>query len=419
MKSLLIRTFLVQLLIVHMLVGQERVDVRQLPRPDCNGAKIYAVFDQAKDKLLVLPDSTADSAAFTSILGYMKAGWSPGDIRRESQLEESDYERPLLIYGPITGFRHWERFDVPIQKTMHGFAFRGKEYSGTNDGLTYISSNRFVYTGNSSSVIWQLQRTMTSYYRSFLIEDGLLSRIEFEDQRVIDIAMIRRSNYQKLSSRFFNLFVDRTLGLSFEPDSIVAAICAKMKLPLPSFRVTAYVHADPNLARLFSNFFFVVGCDELPDSVTFGTSQFGSIHTVGMDYFLLRHESFHILWEGLVGDSGGNSFFDEGVEQYYEILSDPHNGVNALSIARRNTTIDLETLVARGSGTDFWNGPAENNWPVAYSYSGLFVKFLVDRWGEERFKEYFLSTSKGPATETIYHMSLPDLLAEFRRCVVD
>ncbi len=417
MKRVALFIVVLELVSLQGLQCQEYVDVKLLPRPDCNGSPLYKAFDSQKEKILVLPNSVKDSVEFKRILGYWEKGWNKRNIKCESELTPSDYHRALQIYGPIEGFKHWEKFDVPILKTESGFTFDGKKYSGTDDGLTYLSPTRYVYTGNSSSVIWQLQRTYTAWYQYFVIRNGLLSLVRIQGKPEINLDKIRRADYTKLPSKFYNLYISKKLNYSFDADSIVYLICKTMHLPLPSFKIPAYIHSDPNAARLFANFFFMAGCDVLPDSMKFGTSQFGSIHTVGMDYLLLRHESFHILWEGLVGNSGGNSFLDEGAEQYYEFLADSLNYVKALSVARRHKDFDITNLVSKGSAQDFWGGPSENGWPVAYSVSGLFVKFLVDQWGLDKFKRFYVSEGGETAFQNIYSRTIAEVIDGYGKSI--
>ncbi len=309
MRATVLSIIFLVILLSTNLKSQTYIDIKQLPRPDCSGGPLYPLFNSCKNKILVLPNSVDDTVEFERILSYMKSGWERKAVKYESELSDSDYMGALEIYGPLQGFKHWEKFNVPIEKTKDGFAFKGKQYSGVADGLTYLSATRYVYTGNSSSIIWNLQRTVTSYYEYFVIKDGLLLHVGIPGKADIDLEEIRRVNYVMLPSTFYNLYISKDINQRFSPDSIVYGICKTMHLPLPGFKIPAYMHSDPNAARLFANFFFMTGCDILPDSVKFGTAQFGSIHAVGMDYGLLRHESFHILWENLVGNSSPNAFF--------------------------------------------------------------------------------------------------------------
>ena len=417
MKGTALLALAFQFISLQNLQCQEYIDVKSLPRPDCSGSALYKAFDGHKDKILVLPDSVRDSVDFQLCLRYWERGWGNQSIKRESELVPSDYNRAIEIFGPISAYKHWKQFGVPIIKTQDGFSFGGREYSGPNDGLTYLSPTRYVYTGNSSSVIWQLQRTYTAWYQYFVIRDGLLSLVRIPGKPVIDLDKIRRADYNKLPSRFYDLYVSKKLNCTFDADSIVYRICKTMDLPLPTFKIPAYIHSDPNAARLFANFFFMAGCDILPDSMKFGTSQFGSIHSVGVDYLLLRHESFHILWEGLVGNSGGNSFLDEGIEQYYEFLADSSNCTKAMLVARRHKDFDITNLVLIGNPQDFWGGPSDNGWPVAYSISGLFVKYLIDRWGLDKFKQFYVSDEKETALKTIYDSTLTEVIAGYKKSI--
>lgn len=417
MKKIVFMLIALVCIFLQSLKSQGYIDVKLLPRPDCKGGKLYQTFDSHKDKILVLPNSVDDSVEFNRILAYWKRGWDNLAIKYESELTESDYSKALNIYGPIQGYKHWEKFGVPIANTKGGFVFRGKTYSGVDDGLTYLSPNRYVYTGNSPSIIWKLQRTLTGYYEYFVIRNGLLSLVRIPEKPEIDLDEIRRVNYTMLPSKFYHLFVAKQVNANFPVDSIVESICKTMHLSLPDFKITAYVHSDPNAARLFANFFFVAGCDILPDSMKFGTAQFGSIHTVGSDYQLLQHESFHILWEGLVGHSGGNEFFAEGIQTYYQFMRDTVNYTNALAVAQKHIDFDITNLVLRGNMQDFWGGPSENGWPIAYSIAGLFVKSLIDQWGLDKFKQLYVIEDKETAFKNIYSRTTAEVIDGYKKFI--
>lgn len=236
MKGTALLVLAFQFISLQSLRCQEYIDVKSLPRPDCGGSALYKTFDSHKDKILVLPDSVKDSVDFKLCLRYWERGWAKHSIKRESELTPSDYKGAMEIFGPIAAYKHWKQFGVPIIKTRDGFTFDGRHYSGPHDGLTYLSPKRYVYTGNSPSVIWQLQRTYTSWYQYFVIRDGLLSLVRIPGKPVIDLDKIRRADYNKLPSRFYDLYVSKKLNCTFNPDSIVYRICNAMDLPLPPFK---------------------------------------------------------------------------------------------------------------------------------------------------------------------------------------
>ena len=154
-----------------------------------------------------------------------------------------------------------------------------------------------------------------------------------------------------------------------------------MDLELPDFKIQCMVHSEPNEARLFSNWFFITGCDILADSMIFGAHHNGIIHVIGEDKGLISHESFHAVWAILVGKR--NIFFAEGAQMYYEFVCDSSKITSALEVMRKYKEYDLKPMIV---GNEFFGAPNENNRIIAYPISGLFSMYLIEKYGLEKYK---------------------------------
>jgi hypothetical protein len=389
--------------------GKAYISVRDLSVPDCSGqTTMWPKFDTNKTKLLVIPDTPSDSAALYKLFHYLKASYK--EIKKESELTENDFDNGLCVYGVIADFKHWEKFNTPFRKVGNIFEFEGKRYASNNDGFFFISGNRLVYSGNSMEQVWKMQSTYASNYRYMIFEDGLLSKLCISDTSIINTKLILKSNYDKISDNFFAIFIDKKLEkekLNLN-DSTIIDICRKMELPLPDFRINCFLHSDPNATRLFSNFYHATGCDTLPPDMVFGTVQLDGIHITGMDTEFIRHEAFHYLWRELVGR--GTEFFNEGIQEYYQQLLDPSRIDRNINVLKSHRDYDITTLVLRGNSEDFWGGPSENDWPVAYNISGLFVKYLIDMKGLDIFKEFFVNSQ---SEESLTHYYNDNIIKDF------
>lgn len=80
---------------------------------------------------------------------------------------------------------------------------------------------------------------------------------------------------------------------------------------------------------------------------------------------------------------------------------------------------DITDLVVKGEIQSFWGGPAENNWPVAYPLSGLFTKYLIDKWSIELFKEMYTIEDKTTAFSKTYNRSVEELILDFKNNVLN
>lgn len=391
------------------------IDVKLLPRPDCTGkTSIWNEFDKNPIKVLVIPDSPSDLTEFNKMFRFKKVQYHDTLIRRESELIPDDFLKGLDIYGNINDFKNWERFEVPIEKIEYGYKFKNHEYKNKFDGIFYITDKRQVFTGNSMKIIWELQTTMTGYYKSIIFENGLLSSYCLPNDTIIDIDRVREANFITKSSKHFNLFVDKRFpNTTSINDSVVIDICRRLNLKLPDFKINAFLHDDANSTRLFTNYFFMGLCDTLEKDFKINAPAMNGIHTNGLDIETIKHETFHLLWDNTIGSPGNQSFLCEGIQEYYQQLLDPSRIKHNIEVLKRHSDYKIDTLILRGNGNDFWGGGYENNWPIAYNISGLFVKYLIDNWGLDTFKRFYTMIDRENAYKEIYDLTPVELEKQF------
>jgi len=170
-------------------------------------------------------------------------------------------------------------------------------------------------------------------------------------------------------------------------------------------------------ATFYANFYFMQGFGKLPGDRTFGTVFMKQLHCVGFSVGLIKHEGFHAIWEKSVGLSI-NSFFSEGIQEYYQWGNDTSIANKNTRMLRKHSDYDMTALVVKGEMQAFWGGPAENNWPIAYSLSGLFVKYLIENWGLESFKEMYVIEDKNIAFRKIYDKTAEELISDFGKTLL-
>ena len=411
--------FWIFLLLGNHIYGQtDYIDVNKLPVPDCSGNTcMWKKFDSNTEKLLVIPDKPSDTADFNYMFKFMEKGFDVSMIKKESNLTDKDYNNALIIYGEIGDYKNWKKFNLPFQQVKNGFKFNEIEFTNVEDGFFYISTNRMVYSGNSMSQIWKQQSTYATYYDYMIFEKGLLSKLSISEKALIDVKKIRETNYNYTTTKYFDLFIDKRLSAVNISDSVVIDICNRMQLDLPEFKIKAFIHGNPNAARLFANFYSMAGCDLLPQDMKYGTVQIDGIHVAGKDIEFIKHESFHYIWNKLIGDLE-NEFFNEGIQEYYQQLLDPSRINKNIRIAKKYSDFDITNLVTRGNQQDVWGGPSDNNWPIAYNFSGLFVKFLIDRENLITFKTFITKEDKSKAFVELYKITDLQMIEEFNNWVI-
>jgi hypothetical protein len=107
-----------------------------------------------------------------------------------------------------------------------------------------------------------------------------------------------------------------------------------------------------------------------------------------------------------------NNFFNEGIRQYYEYITDAKSLAAGRKTVRKYLNEPIEKW-ANGS-IYFFGTPTENRWPVAYPASGLFVKFLIDHHGLEKFKQFYRKTDIEAGFLEVYGKPLADMVEEWK-----
>ncbi len=167
---------------------------------------------------------------------------------------------------------------------------------------------------------------------------------------------------------------DTLQAKSIEYDQFCDNVIRLLELSAPTEKIQCYIYSDESEAAL-TGFLHSGGGFALPKN---------EIHTFG--YFALEHESAHILFNNAVCWPQ-SSFFSEGLRQFVEHKLYPHLLERDKDIAKRYLDQPIESWA---NGTkDFWES-AKDDWiTVSYPISGLFVRFLIDAHGLDKFKEFY------------------------------
>ncbi|MBI3004705.1 MAG: hypothetical protein HYY49_04745, partial [Ignavibacteriales bacterium] len=145
-----------------------------------------------------------------------------------------------------------------------------------------------------------------------------------------------------------------------------------------------------------------------------GFALLNEIHTLGL--FPIEHESVHILFNHAVAHSK-SQFFAEGIVQYFEHSRDSSAYERDLGIARKN--LDQPIMKWIIGKKDFWDAPKDDWITVTYPISGVFVRYVIDKYGFLAFKEFYKKTENGStvtveeAFENTFSSKLADDVAEF------
>ena len=389
--------------------------IKTLPQPDWNFTLLQAFFKTAE--FVFVTTDVEDSVTYKNICTLCKQRSMPNVrivVKHENQLSEEDYDKHMLVCGPIHCFKKWDTFGMPIKRIQDGFQFSPNTFDDANDGIFFISSDntRVAYTGNSLNSIDGLLRTITGLYQYTIVQNSIPAYFgnfvngRFNTSGNIDLKRERRRYLNRTltskhyvfhySNKIDNAKILQAKAESF--DQYCDKAIAKLELEQPVYKIHCYIYSDENEKFLLSG-------TPGPGGVTYGKE----IHTLGFDP--VEHESIHVLFNSGVAQPN-NNFFNEGIRQYYEYVTDP----DSLSAGRKTVMKYLNEPIEKWANGSiyFFSTPSENQWPVAYPVSGLFVKNLIDNHGLDKFKKFYGKLDVEAGFLEVYGKPLADMVKEWK-----
>ena len=180
--------------------------------------------------------------------------------------------------------------------------------------------------------------------------------------------------------------------------------CRLYEVKKPSQKLKYFIHWD----QLEIN---IVSGDPKPGS-TGGLVIDSLIHTVGMDKELLTHEGVHFIFNNNLRSP--NSFFNEGIPMSFALFQHPERITSDCKLIQDN--LDIQDLIT--GKTEFWKGPYKNGQCLSYPISGLFVKFLIDKYGIDKLKLFYQFTDIEKGLKAVYNVELLVIATEWKNYVL-
>jgi hypothetical protein len=407
---------IVSMLLLSLQISAQGRSIKDLPQPDWN-FELFQKFYKTDEYVLVLTDFE-DTVTYKDIWTRCKSIKPDvkAIVKYENQLDEKDYGKHMFVCGPIDSFERWKSFGLPIEKIRGGFKFGPYTFTDKDDGILFLSSDasRVVYTGNSLSPLDKLLRTLGGLFQYTIVQHGVpayfgnLVNDQFNSRGHIDLRKEREKCLSyKLESRYYFFHCsDKAVDVEMLKsrasvfDNYCNEVVLRLELDKPDYKIDCYIYTDENEKLLLSG-------TPGRGGVTYGKE----IHTLGFD--AIEHESVHVLFNSDVGQPN-NNFFNEGIRQYYEYTTNAESLEASRKTVRKYLNEPIEKW-ANGS-VYFFSTPSENGWPVAYPASGLFVKFLIDRHGLEKFKGFYKKVDVDIDTGflEVYGKPLVDMVKEWK-----
>ena len=421
MKNIL---FSVMILISGVITAQEcKIDLHSLAQPDVNMIQLNN-FGQSKLFKIVLSEGF-DTIANKDIINQLSQ-WFLNQDSRINIVNVNDVNKledicHYLIIGLTSKLEDLSIFDLPVKISNNKCILGTIELSGQDDAITIIneSASCSAIIGNSYSALKNMSSgRFLGLYDYYILKDnkmrylGNLKDNKFIPDSLVDLALIREENY---SQKIENDYIEACFSCKYNTigqfqGSIDALIdtfddfCTLYKVNKPSQKLKFFIHWD----QLEIN---IVSGDPKPGS-TGGFVIDSLIHTVGLDNELLTHEGVHFIFNSSL--KSPNAFFNEGIPLSFALFQHPEWIINDCKLIQDN--LEIQDLIT--GKTAFWKGPYKNGQCLSYPISGLFVKFLIDKYGIDKLKRFYQYTDITEGFKAVYNEELQIIASEWQNYVL-
>ena len=412
------------ILISGVIAAQEcKIDLHSLAQPDINMIQLNK-FGQSRLYKVVLTDGF-DTIANKDIITQLSQWFINQDskinivnVNDVNKLEDSCH---YLIIGLTSKLKDLRIFDLPISIKDNKCTLGTIELTDYDDAITIINANAqcSAVIGNSYAVLRNISfGRFMGLYNYYILKNNKMSYLgnlkenKFIPDSLVDLALIRNVNY---SRKIDNNYIEACFSCKYKTisqfqssiDTLIDSFndfCRIYKVNKPVQKLKFFIHWD----QLEIN---IVSGDPKPGS-TGGLVIDNLIHTVGMDKELLSHEGVHFIFNYNLRSP--NSFFNEGIPSSFALFQHPERITSDCKLIQDN----LEIIDLITGKTDFWKGPYKNGQCLSYPISGLFVKFLIDKYGIDNLKRFYQYTDISEGFKAIYNLELHILATEWENYIL-
>ncbi|MBS1917251.1 MAG: hypothetical protein JST87_13320 [Bacteroidetes bacterium] len=383
-----------------------------LPAYDCNLKKLLPIL--GKPTIILSPD---DNKMLKPVIDEYCGDFGNNCISKTtSQMVDSDYSKQVFIVGDIRKIENWQKFKLPVKQLPNGFEINNIKFTDSSDGFTFIDSTHIIVSGNSLKAIKDVQLAFSGGYDITILQKGKITYFgNYVDKKFdwYNLQNLKQANYvQKQSASFQHIYISKTfpdtidfLHTETELQKYINQFLSIYKIKRPVKKIDWFIHTNMQEYGVMSGMFGFM----CPGNNSAGFSIRGEIHTHGYGIGLVKHEYSHYLFDNAIPQDHNPAFFVEGCVEYVTDLNDETEYKQRVNIAKQyKDTLDYEGLIIKNN--DFYGKYSGTN----YSVCGVFVKYLIDNFGVEKFKKYCLAEDKLEAARTIYSTDFTSIVAGYR-----
>ena len=387
-------------------------DLATLPTYDCSLQKVMTII--GKQTILVSPDK---SIGLGPILNDYCATLGNNCIRKkESELTETDLTKPLFLVGILTDFKKWKIYKTPISSIPNGFLINSKSFQNKSDGFAFVDTNRIIISGNSLKAVKDAQLALTGGHDILITQNGKITFFGNRHEQKFNwfnLQNLKTSNYTKKTSELFSaIYISKTFRDTIDYSKLnknlklyTTQFLSVYNIKMPEKKIDWFLHSNMQEYGTMSGMFGLT----CPGNNSAGFSIRGEIHTNGYNIGLVKHEYSHYLFDNAIPQDNNPAFFVEGCVEYVTNINDSTLFRQRIEIAKKfKDTLSYTDLIINNK--DFYGQYSEAN----YSICGIFVKYLVDKFGVDTFKRYCLASNKQFSTKDIFKIQFKALVDEYK-----
>jgi hypothetical protein len=407
----LITTFFFYLLVTNSFAQSK--DLSALPSYDCSLKKVMTII--GRQTIIASPDN---SKGLDAILADYCGTFGSNCIRKkESELNVSDYDRDILMVGMLNDFKNWSLLKTPITLSANGFMINNRLFNNKTDGFVFVDTNRIIIGGNSLKAVKDAQLALTGGHDILIVQNGKITyfgnRKDATHFNWFNLQDLKQTNYhQKKSELFSGIYVSKTfndsinyLTLYKELKSYAHQFLGIYKLKMPVKKVSWFIHSNMKEYGTMSGMFGLT----CPGNNSAGFSIRGEIHTNGFDRGLIKHEYSHFLFDNTIPQDNNPAFFVEGCVEYVTNINDSILFKQRIETAKTyKDKLNYADLII--NNVDFYGQYSAAN----YSVCGIFVKYIIDKFGVDAFKKYCLTGNKKETTKDIFKIDFDNLVNGYK-----
>ena len=403
-----------------------KIDLSKSPKLAAGNSfsELNKTFEQSPDCNIVFSEGL-DTVKYKRITTRLTSWFLNNKTKKKYQFSSTltniDPKCNYLLIGLFKDFSNLKDYKLPLSFKDHQWSLGKIPLNGRNTAIviTNKSANCLAVIGNSYEAIESLYSRWLGYYDFYILKDnkigyfGNLKNGKFHADSLVDLDLIRKENYNRIIENdfvktHFSCKVENPNKYKSTLDSlnvVLIEFCKLFKVDMPSQKLEYFIHYDQIEINIVSG--------SPKPGTTGGFVIDGFIHSVGMDLDLLTHEGVHFIFNQKI--KFRDQFFNEGIPGAFGLFLHPDQAQSDCKLMLDYMDYDFKTLIT--GGLDFYKAPYKNGQCLSYQISGLFVKYLIDKWGMDKMIEFYKYPDVSTGFEKVFNKRLDSIILDWKQWI--